>query len=84
MGLAHGEITPYESAVHTIGSEASLNLWLPMPFGERARITLTDESEEVCSLLPDRLHSGRRPRRGMRSVAHVVSARESDNSGAGL
>jgi hypothetical protein len=44
MGLAHGKVTAYQSAVHTIGANAALNLWLPMPFTKNVRITLTNES----------------------------------------
>jgi hypothetical protein len=32
FGGAHGKIKPYQSAVHSIGPSAGLNLWLPMPF----------------------------------------------------
>jgi hypothetical protein len=45
MGLAHGKVTSYESAVHSIGEEAALNFWLPMPFAKSAKITLTNDSE---------------------------------------
>jgi hypothetical protein len=45
MGLAHGKVTSYQSSVHSVGENAALNLWLPMPFVKAARITLTNESE---------------------------------------
>jgi hypothetical protein len=45
MGLAHGKITVYESAVHSIAEKRGLNFWLPMPFTKNARITLTNESD---------------------------------------
>lgn len=44
MGLAHAQRTFYESVVHSIGENGSLNFWLPMPFLKEARITLTNES----------------------------------------
>ncbi len=44
MGLAHSKITAYESAVHSIGEEGALNIWLPMPFTKKAKIVLTNES----------------------------------------
>ncbi len=43
MGTAHGKVTPYFSAVHSLGRNAGMNIWLPMPFTTRARITLTNE-----------------------------------------
>ena len=50
MGLAHGEIVPYQSAVHSVGRNAALNFWLPMPFTEAAEITLTNESDTPITL----------------------------------
>jgi hypothetical protein len=44
FGFAHGKVMAYQSAVHSIGENAALNLWLPMPFTKRARLTLTNES----------------------------------------
>ncbi|MCA9438085.1 MAG: DUF2961 domain-containing protein, partial [Candidatus Omnitrophica bacterium] len=43
MGFAHGKVTSYDSAVHSIGPKAAMNFWLPMPFRERARLTLANE-----------------------------------------
>jgi hypothetical protein len=45
MGLAHSKVTSYQSAVHSIGEQAALNIWLPMPFTKNARITITNESD---------------------------------------
>ncbi|MEN8249039.1 MAG: glycoside hydrolase family 172 protein [Bacteroidota bacterium] len=45
MGLAHAKVTPYQSAVHSVGEKAALNFWLPMPFTKGAKITLTNESD---------------------------------------
>ena len=45
MGLAHGKVTSYQSYVHSIGENAALNIWLPMPFIRHARIILKNESD---------------------------------------
>jgi hypothetical protein len=45
MGFAHSKITPYESAVHSVGEHGALNFWIPMPFTRSARITLTNDSD---------------------------------------
>lgn len=50
MGFAHSKVTSYQSAVHSIGEKGALNIWLPMPFTNSARITLTNESSENFSL----------------------------------
>lgn len=46
FGFAHGKVMPYFSAVHSVGPKAGMNIWLPMPFTKRARITLTNESQK--------------------------------------
>jgi hypothetical protein len=43
MGFAHGKVMAYESAVHSVGPSAGMNLWLAMPFTKRARITISNE-----------------------------------------
>ncbi|MCA9430905.1 MAG: DUF2961 domain-containing protein, partial [Candidatus Omnitrophica bacterium] len=43
LGFSHGKVTSYDSAVHSIGPKAAMNFWLPMPFRERARLTLANE-----------------------------------------
>jgi hypothetical protein len=43
-GFAHGKVTAYQSTAHSVGSRAAMNVWLPMPFTQRARLTLTNES----------------------------------------
>jgi len=45
MGLAHGKVISYCSAVHSPSAHGGLNLWLPMPFTQRARITLTNDGD---------------------------------------
>jgi len=43
MGTAHGKVVPYGSAVHALGTNAGMNIFLPMPFTRRAKITLSNE-----------------------------------------
>jgi len=50
MGFAHGRVLPYFSAVHSLGKNAGMNIWLPMPFAKRAKITLTNEGKENVPL----------------------------------
>jgi hypothetical protein len=45
MGMAHGKLTIYETAVHSIAEKRGLNFWLPMPFSKSAKITLTNDSD---------------------------------------
>ncbi len=46
MGSAHARVNSYQSAVHSTGINTALNIWLPMPFSENARITLSNEGEK--------------------------------------
>lgn len=50
MGYAHAKVMPYQSAVHSCGRNAGMNIWLPMPFTSRARIEVTNEGDETASL----------------------------------
>ncbi|MCU0913704.1 MAG: DUF2961 domain-containing protein [Planctomycetes bacterium] len=50
MGFAHGKVMPYFSAVHSVGQNAGMNIWLPMPFATRARVTLTNEGQQNTAL----------------------------------
>jgi hypothetical protein len=50
MGFAHGKVMPYFSAVHSLGKNAGMNIWLPMPFASRAKITLTNDGEKDVPL----------------------------------
>ena len=43
MGFAHGKVMAYESAAHSVGASAGMNLWLPMPFTKRARMTISND-----------------------------------------
>jgi hypothetical protein len=50
MGFAHGKVMGYFSAAHSLGRNAGMNIWLPMPFVKQARITLTNEGKENVPL----------------------------------
>jgi len=50
MGFAHGKVMPYFSAVHSLGRNAGMNIWLPMPFVKRAKVTLANEGKENVPL----------------------------------
>ncbi len=50
FGMAHGKVMPYHSAVHSVGPSAGMNLWLPMPFAKRVKITCTNESAKKTPL----------------------------------
>ncbi len=50
MGFAHGKVTAYQSAVHSVGISRGMNLWLQMPFTKRARITFSNEGDKPVTL----------------------------------
>jgi hypothetical protein len=50
FGFAHGKITSYQSAVHSCGPTGGRNLWLPMPFASRARLTFSNEGRKSATL----------------------------------
>jgi hypothetical protein len=50
FGTAHGKLKPYCSAVHSVGSRAGMNIWLPMPFAKRAKFAFTNEGEKPVPL----------------------------------
>jgi hypothetical protein len=50
FGFAHGKVMPYQSAVHSVGPSAGMNLWLPMPFVNRAKFTFTNEGTKAIPL----------------------------------
>jgi len=52
MGISHGKVMAYETAVHSVGQNAGMNIWLPMPFRKRARITLANEAEPSAKAVP--------------------------------
>lgn len=50
MGIAHGRVEAYQSAVHSVGHKAGMNFWLPMPFAKRSRLTLTNDGKNPSAL----------------------------------
>lgn len=46
MGAANARYSAYESAVNSTGENAAFNIWLPMPFTDRATLTLSNEGKE--------------------------------------
>jgi hypothetical protein len=50
MGIAHGQVRAYQSAVHSVGKSAGMNIWLPMPFAKRAKLTMTNDGAEKSVL----------------------------------
>jgi hypothetical protein len=46
FGFAHGKNIPYQSVAHSSDAGGGRNLWLPMPFTKRAKITLKNETSE--------------------------------------
>ncbi len=50
MGAANARFSAYQSAVHSTGVNAALNIWLPMPFKEAAKITLSNEGETAITV----------------------------------
>jgi hypothetical protein len=50
MGFAHGKAMPYFSAVHSLGRNAGMNIWLPMPFTKQAKLTLTNDGNDNVPL----------------------------------
>jgi hypothetical protein len=50
FGFAHGRITAYQSAVHSVGPTGGRNIWLPMPFAKRAKLTFTNEGDKAIPL----------------------------------
>jgi hypothetical protein len=51
FGFAHGKVTAYQSAVHSVGPLAGMNIWLPMPFTKRAKITITNEGDKPAKVI---------------------------------
>jgi hypothetical protein len=50
FGMAHGKVMPYCSAVHSVGQEAGMNIWLPMPFSKRVKFAFTNETDKPVPL----------------------------------
>lgn len=45
MGIAHGLVRAYQSKIHSVGQNAGMNIFLPMPFAKRAHFTMTNEGK---------------------------------------
>ena len=52
MGIGHGKVMAHQTAVHSVGENAGMNIWLPMPFTKRAKITMTNEAEKEAKPVP--------------------------------
>lgn len=50
FGFAHGKIMPYQSAVHSVGSTGGRNIWLPMPFVKRVKMTFCNQAQQEVPL----------------------------------
>jgi Protein of unknown function (DUF2961) len=50
FGFAHGKITAYASAVHSVAPMGGRNIWLPMPFVRHARLTFSNEGDKPIPL----------------------------------
>ena len=50
FGFAHGKVESYQSAVHSLGRNAGMNIWLPMPFTKSAHVTLTNETDKAVTI----------------------------------
>jgi hypothetical protein len=45
MGSAHGKVNAYQSAVHSTGINSAFNIWLPMPFQNHGKLSLSNEGD---------------------------------------
>ncbi len=50
MGFAHGKVMAYQSAVHSVGESAGMNLWLPMPFRKGVKMTFSNDGQTSTPL----------------------------------
>jgi len=50
FGISHAKVMPYQSAVHSVGPRAGMNIWIPMPFNKRAKFSFTNEGEKSVPL----------------------------------
>jgi D-arabinan exo alpha-(1,3)/(1,5)-arabinofuranosidase (non-reducing end) len=77
MGAAHGQVKPYQSAVHSLGQSAGMNFWLPMPFARRARFTITNDGEKPSVLFYQIDYTLHDPVAADAGRLHVLFRRES-------
>ncbi|MBN2138911.1 MAG: DUF2961 domain-containing protein [Sedimentisphaerales bacterium] len=52
MGIGHGRVMAHQTAVHSVGANAGMNIFLPMPFTRHAKITITNEAEASAKPVP--------------------------------
>jgi len=52
MGIGHGRVMAHQTAIHAVGESAGMNIFLPMPFRTRARITITNEADKEAKPVP--------------------------------
>ncbi len=50
MGCAHGKTMPHHTAVHALGTNAGMNMYLPMPFRKRAKMMISNEGPQNVPL----------------------------------
>lgn len=51
FGIAHGRQVPFESELVSMLNGKGLNCWIPMPFRQHARITLTNDGDDEIPFL---------------------------------
>ncbi|MCX7426373.1 MAG: DUF2961 domain-containing protein [Planctomycetia bacterium] len=76
FGFAHGKVMPYQSAVHSVGAAAGMNLWLPMPFDKRAKFTFTNEGKKAVPLYYQIDYTVEAPHPEHTGMLHVLFRRE--------
>jgi len=52
MGIGHGKVMAHQTAIHAVGENAGMNIFLPMPFTKQAKITITNEAEKDAKSVP--------------------------------
>ena len=67
---------PYQSAVHSVGAAAGMNLWLPMPFDKRAKFTFTNEGKKAVPLYYQIDYTLEAPHPERTGMLHVLFRRE--------
>ncbi len=52
MGIGHGRVMAHQTAIHAVGESAGMNIFLPMPFRKRAKMTITNEAGSEAKPVP--------------------------------
>jgi len=50
FGFAHGSTAPFQTALHSVGERYGMNSFIPMPFTQRARIELHNQTARPMTL----------------------------------